>query len=168
MNKETHKITKYVIDYCIKHGIGNIGVGYNKGWKQNTSNMGKKYNRLFQSIPHYTLLQQLKYKAELVGINLVTVPEPYTSQSSAMDLEPIEDIPKNKRLGIRGVNMKGIDEFGEPKTYTVRGLFYSKKSKKFIHSDVNGSFNIGRLAFPDLFDNISQINMLKNPKNINL
>jgi len=169
MNKETHKITKYVIDYCIKHEIGNIGIGYNKGWKQNTKNMGKQLNRIFQSIPHYTLLQQLKYKAELVGINLFTVPEPYTSQSSAMDREPIEERPASKRWGIRGVEIKCKDSEGNVlKTYITRNLFYSKKSKKYIHSDVNGAFSILRLAFPDLFDNISQKDMLKNPINIYL
>ncbi|MBA7532129.1 hypothetical protein ES705_24355 [subsurface metagenome] len=176
INKETHKITRYVIDYCINHKIGNIGTGYNKGWKKKTENLGKRFNRLFQSIPHYTLLQQLKYKAELVGINFVTVPEPYTSQSSAMDYEPIEKRPKSKRMGIRGVEIKCKDSLGNPlldslgkaKTYRARGLFYSKKSKKYIHSDINGAFNIGRLAFSDLFDNISQKDMLKNPRNIDL
>ena len=168
INKELHKISKYVINYCIKHEIGNIGIGYNVGWKQNTKNLGKKFNRKFQAIPHAKLLHQLKYKAELVGINLITVPELYTSVSSALDYEPIEEIPKNQRFGTRGVSRMDKDKDGNHKLYNARGLFYSKKSNKIIHSDINGAFNIGRLAFPGLFNNVSQKNMLKTPRNIDL
>jgi len=31
----THKIARYIINYCKKHKIGVIVCGYNKGWKNN-------------------------------------------------------------------------------------------------------------------------------------
>ena len=50
------------------------------------------------------------------------------------------------------------------KTYHPRGLFRSSNGF-IVHSDVNGAFNIGRKAFPDIFNRntLSISNMLINP-----
>ena len=43
-----HKLSKIVVQHCIKNNIGTIVIGYNIGWKQN-SNMGKRNNQNFIS-----------------------------------------------------------------------------------------------------------------------
>jgi hypothetical protein len=74
-------------------------------------------------------------------------------------------------MGIRGIHMRGknkqrLIKKGKPsyKTYKARGLFRTKDGY-IIHSDVNGSFNIGRVLFPELFNQytLSVENMLMNP-----
>ena len=36
-----HKVSHYVVEYALNHHIGNLVIGYNKGWKQDI-NLGKK------------------------------------------------------------------------------------------------------------------------------
>jgi IS605 OrfB family transposase len=125
-----HTASKYIIDSLLDNQISLLVIGNNKDWKQNI-NIGKRNNQNFVGVPHSRLIQQLEYKAKLVGINVVTTEESYTSKCSFMDLEPIK---KHKTYqGIR----------------TTRGLF--KSSKGYIYSaDVNGSLNIGRKVVGDL------------------
>ncbi len=72
------------------------------------------------------------YKAELVGIRVVTVAENHTSKSSFLDLEPI--CHHDRYLGKR----------------VKRGLFVSSTGKA-INADINGSYNILRRFAPDAF-----------------
>jgi len=72
INDNFHKISRIIINYCIKNNIGILVIGYNKGWKQN-SNMGKSNNQNFVSVPFLKLVKQIQYKSELIGneVNLV-------------------------------------------------------------------------------------------------
>jgi putative transposase len=65
-----HKTSRKVIDHCIEHNIGTIVVGYNEGWKQSI-NIGKKNNQNFVSVPFLKFIQQIEYKAEMVGIEVI-------------------------------------------------------------------------------------------------
>ena len=67
---ELHKVTKYLVSWCEEHNVSNIIIGYNKEWK-NECNMGKKNNQKFIQIPYLDLLNTLKYKARLVGIDII-------------------------------------------------------------------------------------------------
>lgn len=58
----------FLLDYCFKHNVGKIIVGYNKQWKQNV-NIGKSNNQKFVNIPHYLFKQKLKSKCEENGMN---------------------------------------------------------------------------------------------------
>ena len=64
--------------------------------------------------------------------------------------------------GIRNPTIRGKDGV-EHKHY---GQFYSYKSDKYIHSDINGAFNIGRKGKSSLFDGIPQSWMLIPPRRI--
>ena len=44
MRDDINKAAKLVIDYCLKHGIGNLVIGWNQGFKSHV-NMGKLNNR---------------------------------------------------------------------------------------------------------------------------
>ena len=126
-----HKSSRLIIDYCLIHRIGTIVIGQNKEWKRNI-NIGKQNNQNFVSIPFSTLIQQIQYKAEEVGITVITDNEAYTSKCSFLDLEPIE-----KRETYLGKRVK-------------RGLFRSAKGK-LMNADINAAFNIIRKAVPNAF-----------------
>ncbi len=91
----------------------------------------------------------------------MTGSEDYTSKCSSLNNEPIK---KHKTyLGVRGPSMKGRGKDGiGTKYYNVRGLYNSKKYG-YIHSDVNGAFNIGRLLLPGYFSNLPKMDMQLSP-----
>lgn len=127
-----HKASKIAVEHLVKNDIGTVVVGKNKWWKDKV-NMGTKSNQNFVFIPHETMfIRMLTYKCELVGINVITNEEHYTSMCSFIDFESIEK--HDKYLGKR----------------KKRGLFLSKDKIK-INADCNGSGNIIRKVFPNAF-----------------
>ncbi len=148
-----HKLSRFIIVYCQHYKIGRIAIGYNTGWKQH-SNIGKRNNQNFVFIPFLKLINMIEYKARIVGIEVTRSNESHTSKCSALDFESVEH--HKKYLGTRGVLIKGRNSKrdiakGKPKYkyYKARGLFRSKNGT-LIHSDVNASFNIGRVTYPNL------------------
>lgn len=133
VNDYIHKATKYVVDICVLNNIDTLVCGHNSGWKQE-SNIGKKVNQNFVSIPHTSIIEKLQYKCENNGIIFKTTEESYTSGTSFLDGElPIKDnYNKNRRA--------------------YRGLFITDKGEK-INADVNGSYQIMKKVFPDAFEN---------------
>lgn len=124
INDYLHKSSRYLINHLVSNNISKLVVGYNKGWKQEI-NIGKVNNQKFVNIPYYKLLNMLKYKCELEGIELIITEESYTSKCSFLDNE---DIRKHETYS--GKRIK-------------RGLFKSKDNK-IINADVNGALNILR------------------------
>jgi IS605 OrfB family transposase len=144
-----HHVSKLVIDLCIKHNIGKIIIGKNNGWKQNI-NLGKKNNQAFCMIPVYLLLEKIKYKAAIVGIEVIFTEESYTSKASFYDCDPL---PKYGDV---------VPEFsGHRKS---RGLYISNGFA--INADVNGSLNIGRKVIPE-FQGIGDRSLAARPIVIN-
>jgi putative transposase len=129
-----HKASRFVINYCLDFSIGHIVIGYNKEWKLKI-NLGKRNNQNFVAIPFNRLIQQIQYKAQLVGIRVTTEQEGYTSKCSALDLETIG---KHEDHAYAGKRVK-------------RGLFISKNLGIEINADVNGALNILRKAIGDDF-----------------
>ncbi|MFA7204508.1 MAG: transposase, partial [Candidatus Caldatribacteriota bacterium] len=78
-----HKSSKMIIDLAIIHKCNTIVIGDFKGIKQN--NKAKS----FVQIPQQQLVEKIKYKAELLGIEVVMQKEAYTSGCSALDLEEV-------------------------------------------------------------------------------
>jgi len=126
-----HNISKQIITYCTDHNIGTIVIGYNKGWKQEIQ-IGKRNNQNFVSIPFYQLLQQIEYKARLIGIEVKQIEESYTSKCSFFDQEEIK-----YHKTYRGERIS-------------RGLFRTSNGK-IINADVNGAYNILRKGIPEAF-----------------
>jgi len=129
-----HHVSKFVVDLCVKEGIGRIIIGKNNGWKQNI-NLGKKTNQAFCSVPVYLLLEKIKYKAAIVGIDVTFTEESYTSKASFYDRDPLPAYEK-------GVT----HTFSGKRKY--RGLYISKDGFA-VNADVNGSLNIGRKVIPE-------------------
>lgn len=130
---QMHKISRFVINYCITHDIGTIVIGKNDEWKQE-SNMGKKTNQNFISIPHNNLIHMIRYKGEEFEIDVILHEEAHTSKCSFLDNEPIKH--HNTYLGTR----------------IKRGLFKTA-SGILINADVNGALNIIKKALPKAFSN---------------
>lgn len=124
-----HKVSRYIINLCLKNKVGTIIIGNNQKWKQEI-NIGSKNNQNFVNIPHSRLIQMIEYKAKLNKIECIKTEESYTSKCSFLDNESI----------------------GKHETYlgkrTKRGLFVSKEGFR-INADVNASFNIVKKVIPD-------------------
>ena len=126
-----HKVSRSIVTCALSEGVDTIVIGHNDGWKQE-SNMGRRNNQNFVQIPFSTLIDMLRYKGEDAGIQVVVQEESHTSKCSFLDSESIEhhDEYEGKRI--------------------KRGLFRSSEGT-IINADVNGAYNIGRKAFPNLF-----------------
>lgn len=81
-----HKASRKIVDLAEETGAGVIIIGNNKGWKQN-ANLGNRTNQNFVAIPHLTLIEMIRYKAALLGIEVRIVEEAYTSGTSYLDGE---------------------------------------------------------------------------------
>lgn len=79
IDDKMHKISRYIVNFCVSNNIGRIIIGLNKEWKQEI-NIGKRNNQHFVSIPHSKLIDKITYKAKLLGIEVVTHEESYTSK----------------------------------------------------------------------------------------
>lgn len=125
-----HKATHYVVNQLVSNQVNTLIIGYNKGWKQDTT-MRKSSKQTFIQIPFYILIQMLTYKCQEKGINVILQEESYTSKSSFLDLDeiPVWDSKKNT-VKFSGKRVK-------------RGLYKSKEGK-LINADLNGSLNILR------------------------
>ncbi len=134
-----HKTAKRIIEWCVANNIDTIVMGINKGWKQE-ANMGKVNNQNFVQIPFVKLQSIIRYLAEWNHILVVEQEESYTSKASFLDLDPIPVYEKDSSAEYK---FSGYRE--------TRGNYKRKGSKKRINADLNGSANIGRKAFPDLF-----------------
>lgn len=137
-NKRNNRVSNYmynaaklIIDYCIKHKIGNIVVGYNDGF-QDRSNLGRVNNQNFVQIPLGKLKSRLEYLSKLNGINFVLQEESYTSRASFFDKD---DIPSWNPQNPVSTEFSG--------TRIYRGL-YKTKSGTLVNADVNGALNILR------------------------
>lgn len=119
-----HKASKEIINTCLEDNITTLIVGHNDGWKQST-NLGKRNNQNFVSIPFETFISMLRYKSERQGLRFVEINESHTSKCSSFDLEPVEhhDFYVGKRV--------------------KRGLFKTKDGI-LLNADINGSYNIMR------------------------
>lgn len=127
-----HKATRMVVNFCKLNGVDTLICGYNAGWKQK-SNLGRQTNQKFVGIPYLSIVQRLAYKCENEGIRFITTEESYTSGTSFLDGEKpvMENYDKSRRVR--------------------RGLFVSNNGTK-INADVNGSYQIMKKVFPNVFD----------------
>jgi putative transposase len=126
-----HKLSRFIVNWCVKHEIGTIVFGYNKGWKQKV-NIGRRNNQTFTQIPYMDIIEKTRYKAEEEGIDVRKQEEGHTSKCSFLDDEPIEH--HKNYVGKR----------------ITRSLFKSAKGT-LIHADVNAGYNIGKKAIPKAF-----------------
>jgi len=136
MTDYLHKVSRYIVDYCVSNNLGTIVIGKNEQWKQKI-NIGKKNNQKFVFVPHAKLIEKILYKSQRLGINVIVREESYTSKASALDLDEIPDFEK-------GSNVKPIFSGKRVK----RGL-YRTRDGRLINADINGAINIIRKELGD-------------------
>lgn len=144
-----HKVSRFVINYCVDNNIGSLVVGLNKGWKQEI-NLGKKTNQKFVEIPFSRLIDKISYKCKLVGISFYLSEESYTSKVDHLAFEELgkHDVYLGKRK--------------------QRGLFQSSVNK-LINADINGAIGIGRKVFGDSYvSRIIDSGLAFNPIKVNI
>ena len=144
-----HKVSRFIINYCVDNNIGSLVVGLNKGWKQEI-NLGKKTNQKFVEIPFSRLIDKISYKCKLVGISFYLSEESYTSKVDHLAFEGLEkhDVYLGKRK--------------------KRGLFQSSVNK-LINADINGAIGIGRKVFGDSYaSRIIDSGLAFNPIRVNI
>ena len=117
-----HKASRKIVELAAKTGTGVIIIGNNKGWKQNVK-LGNRTNQNFVAIPHLVLIEMIRYKAALKGIEVRVVEEAYTSGTSYLDGEMPKANFYNKSRRIH------------------RGLFCSNAGV-CINADVNAAYQI--------------------------
>lgn len=128
MRDAVNKAARFVINYCLKNGIGNIVFGWGQGIK-NEINLGKKNNQIFVQIPTSRLKNRIKELAESVGIIFTETEEAYSSKSSFLDDDLVPkygEKPKGYRFSGRRVK---------------RGLYRSAKAI-LVNADINGAGSI--------------------------
>ena len=129
-----HKLSKHLIENCLRKGLQVIVVGKNKFWKEIIKST-KESNRVFHNLPHARFIELLKYKALKENILVIETEESYTSLTSFVTDEFLQQYSATAQdinhplLGIR-----------HKSKFTVNGKTYN--------ADVNGAFNIARKVFP--------------------
>jgi putative transposase len=131
-----HTASRRIIDLLVEEGIGTLVIGKNPLWKQE-ANMGRKNNQQFVQLPHARFIDQLTYKAQLVGVKVVIAEESYTSKASFLDGDPIPTY-QAKRTEKPIFSGKRIAR-----------SWYRGSSGQVIHADINGSYNILRKSSSD-------------------
>ena len=129
VNDYMSKTAKLIINYCLKHDIGNIVCGYNETF-QRYSKLGKRNNQSFVNIPFGKLREKLEYLCKLYGINFIKQEESYTSKASFFDKDkiPVYNDDNPKKYTFSGKRVK-------------RGL-YKIANGNLLNADVNGALNI--------------------------
>ena len=158
-----HKLSKCLIDECIKKNIKVIVVGKNKGWK-NEINNGAKNNRDFYNFPHARFIETLKYKALLKDMVVIEVEESYTSKTSFIDNEELRVFNKNKEENLtQGKENQLSKSTIKNSKIKILGRRINRKfitkNGKIIHADINGSFNIVRKVLLNFKYNKETINL---------
>ena len=125
-----HKASRYIVNQLVNQSINTLIIGKNDGWKQET-NLGVVNNQNFVNIPHQMFINQLKYKCQLEGINVIEQEESYTSKVSFFDNDYIPTYKQN-------------DELFNPSGKRIKRGLYKTKNNLLINADINGSLNIMR------------------------
>lgn len=130
MRDSVNKAARLVVSHCLERQIGVIVFGWNKEQKKE-SNLGKKNNQSFVSIPTAKLKERIRQLCEQYGLKFIETEESYTSKASFLD---------NDLLPIFGEKPKEWQPSGKR---TKRGL-YRTAQNHYINSDANGAVNIIR------------------------
>lgn len=106
VNDYLHKVTRYVVNYCVENGINTLVVGDLTGIREN-NNKGHVVNQKLHGLPYKRIYDMLEYKCALSGIRFVKRVEAYSSQTSPlMPLVDAAHAEKEKRVK-RGLYVDG-------------------------------------------------------------
>jgi putative transposase len=158
MRDAVNKAAKLVINHCLNNNIGTVIFGWNKGQKQE-SNMGRKNNQKFVSVPTAKLKSRIQQLCDQYGLRFVETEESYTSKSDSLALD---EIPK---YGEKPDNWK-------PSGKRITRGQYKSKTGLIFNADINGALNIARKVTSSLEINFSPNDLargvLTSPKRLRI
>ena len=125
-----HLYSRRVLDIAIINDVSKIVIGHSDRWKDNID-IGKINNQKFAFVPFNKFIEDLKYKAEELGITVILQEESYTSQASFFDDDFIATYGDEESMKKFHASGKRIH----------RGL-YRIADGKLINADINGALNI--------------------------
>lgn len=143
-----HQLSSGIIDFLKDKKIDVLVVGLNKGWKT-ASDMSKDNRSRFGRIAHSRLLTLLRYKAEAIGVAVLSTEESYTSQASFVEnekLAPKKNKDNTNKSAVPASQLLKQNHRGE----TNRNWFHNvSRTDRWlrVHADVNGAFNMLRKVF---------------------
>ena len=119
-----HKVTKNIVDYCVKNNIHTVVIGDLTGIRKD-NNKGNITNQKLHGLPYAQIYTMLEYKLNKHGISLIFQEEFYTSQCS----------PNSPKVSKR---------YGKKNNRVYRGLY--KDGTESWNADSVGAYNILRLS----------------------
>ena len=127
-----HKITRFLVRYCLEHRINTVVVGDITGIRKN-KDFGHETNQQFHALPYARIYQMLAYKLNLVGINFCLQKETYTSQVSPLKPRVCKSCAQKSNRVKRGLYKDGefswnADAVG---AFNILRLFLTKKKLPF-------------------------------------
>jgi putative transposase len=128
MRDAINKAARLVVDYCLKHSIGRVIFGWNKGQKQECQ-MGNINNQNFVAIPTGRLKERMAELCQHYGIEFVEVDEAYSSQASFLDGDELPNV---------GEKPDGWQASGKR---VKRGLYQTAKGW-LVNADANAGANL--------------------------
>ena len=143
MRDGINKAARIIINHCVKHGIGNLIVGWNEAFKI-SADMGRINNQKFTQMPLGKLKDRLEQLCKLYGIEFTQTEESYTSKSSFLDGDSLPEYGK-KPAGWKASGKR-----------TRRGLYCTSKGY-LVNADLNGSANIMRKVSRNLGVDLSKL-----------
>lgn len=153
-----HKLSHGIVHLCAGRGVQALVLGQNKGWKDGME-MGAVQNRRFGRIPIARLIELIRYKAEALGLVVVTTEESYTSRTSFVNNQPMA-VHEGKSKKKDGAVAAGTSTPTAPAQENPAPLGKRLKHERHtfvnhdqtgrwarVHADVNAAFNIVRKVF---------------------
>ena len=130
INDYFHKVSRWIVNYCLVNDLGRIVIGLNNDWKQK-AHLGRITNQNFVYIPHSRLAQMIDYKARAYGIDVIIREESYTSQASAVDFDEVPVYGQETAPAVFSGRR-------------VKGGLYRSAQRKLLNADAQAAANIGR------------------------
>ena len=154
-----NKAARFIINYCLNHGLGNIVFGWGQGIKTK-SNLGKINNQNFVQIPTSKLKNRIKELAESVGIIFTETEEAYSSKSDFLAGDEIFKFGE-KADATEPSSHGGSHAHQAPKEYRFSGTRINRGAyrSKFglVSADANGAANILKKVATQLNLNLAEV-----------
>lgn len=124
LNDYLHKVTKYVVNYCVDNDIHTVVIGDLTGIRDGKDLHNDTANQELHALPYKKIRAMLSYKLAREGIELVVQKEFYSSQTS-----PLQPVVCRENVA--------------PENRVMRGLYVD--GSHVWNADAVGAFNILRL-----------------------
>ena len=123
-----HKITRYIVNYCIDNDINTVVIGDITNIRKN-KDFGNVTNQKLHALPYKKIYTMLDYKLAQEGITLVKQKENYSSQTSPL-MPCVDKINADKHNRVkRGLYRDGLYSWNADcvGAYNILRLFLAKQ-----------------------------------------